>query len=496
MQKLGALDANFLYSETTLMPNHIASVQRFELAEGVTTDQFIASLKTYLLARMHRVPYMGRKLKLVPGNFDHPFWVHDNQFDIDNHVVEVAVTAPGGLDQLERAIAQLHEIRMDRDRPLWNIYVLTGLEDGSVAFYNQVHHAAVDGMGGQAATMLLMDETPEHPLVEEPASVPPEAGDSDVLVMQKAMANLFQFQIGNAHRMMGGMESMRRMFQRAMDPARNFGAMAERAPKTRFNRSIDQQRSFAVGEFSLDEVRNMGRQLGCTVNDVFMTICSGALRRYLQRHDELPETGLIAGCPVSLRTAHDKNAGNRVTMMNVNLGTHIQDPRLRLLSIHQSAEIAKEVTADLAPGYDPDVSLPGLPAMISLAAASAEGARMADLAPNPVNIVISNVPGPKNTLFCNGARMLTHYPVSIPAHGAGLNITVQSYARHLYFGITACATALPDPEQLRDDMMEAYIELRQLLFPGNVAPIRPQAEVETEPKAAENAQPRELTRVA
>ena len=500
MQKLGALDANFLYSETTLMPNHIASVQRFELAEGVATDQFIASLKTYLLARMHRVPYMYRKLKPVPGNFDHPFWVQDDQFDIDNHVVEVAVAAPGGPEQLEQAIAQLHEIRMDRDRPLWNIYVLTGLEDGSVAFYNQVHHAAVDGMGGQAATMLLMDETPEHPPVDEPASFPSEVESSDAMVMQRTWENLLQFQIGHAHRMMGSMESMRRMFQRAMDPARNFGAMGERAPKTRFNRSIDQQRSYAMGEFSLDEARKMGRQLGCTVNDVFMAICSGALRRYLQRHDELPETGLIAGCPVSLRTAHDKGTGNRVTMMNVNLATHIPDPRLRLLSIHQSAEIAKEVTADLAPGYDPDVSLPGLPAMISFAAASAEGARMADLAPNPVNVVISNVPGPGNTLFCNGAKMLTHYPVSIPAHGAGLNITVQSYARRLYFGVTACATALPDAAQLRDDMVEAYLELRQLLLPDNVAPIRPQAEavsrVQTERKPAENGEMRELTRVA
>ncbi|HKI73904.1 MAG TPA: wax ester/triacylglycerol synthase family O-acyltransferase [Pseudomonadales bacterium] len=499
MQKLGALDANFLYNESDLMPNHIASVQRLELPEGVEPGQFIESLKDFLMARRHLVPYMYRKLKFVPGNFDHPFWVYDDAFDMDNHVVEVPVPAPGDLAQLEQTIAGIHEIRMDRDKPLWNMYVLTGLEDGTVAYYSQVHHSAIDGMGGQAATMLLMDETPDHPEIECPESFPPVRGDEMAEMARMTLENLLKFQIGNASRVLGSMESMRRMMQRAMDPSRHFGAFGQRAPATRFNKSIGKSRSYAVGEFPLQDIRTMGREFGCTVNDVFMAICAGGLRRYLERREELPAAGLIAGCPVSLRSARDRDMGNRITMMNVNLSTQVKDPKLRLLAISQSSQVAKEVTADLAHGYDPNVSLPGLPAMIAMSAAAAEGTRAADMMAPPINLVISNVPGPRNTLYSNGARMLTHYPVSIPAHGVGLNITVQSYVGSLYFSITACAAALPDAQRLRDDMLSAYLELREALLPTNVSTLRPQAPksgVENDAAAEETDRREPLTRVA
>lgn len=473
MQKLGALDANFLYSETELILNHIASVQRFELPEGVSAAEFAGGLKQFLMGRLHLVPYLYRKLRFVPGNFDHPFWVNDKAFNIDNHVTEVKVPSPGGLKQTEETVARLHATKMRRDRPLWHIYVLTGLEDGAIAYYNQVHHAAIDGMGGQAAIRLLMDETPDHLICERPASFSLAGREDAATLMRMTFENLMQFQLGNAKRMMGSLESTTRMFQRAFDPSRHFGALGERAPKTRFNRMIGRERTWATGEFSMEDIRALGRQMGCTVNDVFMTICSGALRSYLQRNKELPSTDLIAGCPVSLRGAHDNDMGNRVTMMNVNLATHIADPCVRMLFIHRSAEIAKHVTADLAHGYEPNVSLPGLPAMMAMAAVTAEGSRMANLAPPPVNVVISNIPGPKKTLYSNGARMLTHHPVSIPGHGIGLNITVQSYAGRLYFGITAAAAAVPDADRLRDDMMTAHTELRQSLMPANITDLWP-----------------------
>ena len=473
MHKLGALDANFLYNETDLVLNHIGSVQRFALPEGVSTAEYISSLKQFLLGRLHLVPYMYRKLKFVPGNFDHPFWIDDQQVDIDKHVTEVAVEAPGDHEQLERAVARIHEVRMDRTRPLWHIHVLTGLEDGTIAYYNQVHHAAIDGMGGQAATMLLMDESPAHPTVTRPDAGAAVSGDDPASLMARSLENLFKYQLNSASRILGGLESMRLMIQRAMDPSLQFGAFGERAPRTRFNTAIGKRRSYATGEFRLDELSGIGKQLACTVNDVFMGICAGGLRRYLERRGELPETGLIAGCPVSLRNAHDRNSGNRVTMMSVNLATHLDDPRARLLAIHESAEVAKEVTADLSHGYDPDIAFPGLPAIMAMTANTAEAARWADVTPAPVNLVISNVPGPRKPLYCNGARMLTHYPVSIPAHGVGLNVTVQSYAGRMYFGVTACAAALPDPTQLRDDMITAWLELRDSFSTGNIAALRP-----------------------
>lgn len=468
MKKLGALDANFLYSESRLMPNHVASVQRFELPEGITPDEYIAGLKDYLRNRLHLVPYLTRRLKYVPGNLDHPFWVRDKAVDLDDHVIEVPLPEPGTVRLLEQKIAELHAVNMDRSRPLWAIYVVTGLEDGSIAFYNQVHHAAIDGMAGQAATQILMDNTPDHPPVEAPQDEPVE-DDGVASLLQLSLENLVAYQIGATSRWLGSMETMRRMVQRAIDPSRAFGALVESAPRTRFNEMIGKERSYAVGQFPFAEARKMGKQLGCTMNDIFMAVCAGGLRRYLQRHDELPGGGLIAGCPVSLRRPNEREMGNNVTMMRVNLATHIADAKQRLLAIHESARIAKEVTADLAESHDPNAALPGLPAMMSLAAAAAESSRMATFALPPMNVVISNVPGPRETLYCNGARMLTHYPVSIPAHGVGLNITVQSYAGTLYFGVTGCARALPDADQLRDDMVAAYLELRQALLPDNVS---------------------------
>lgn len=471
MYKLGALDANFLYTETEMTPNNIASIQRLELPEGVSASDYVVSLRGYMQQRLHLMPYLHRKLKFVPGNLDHPFWVEAGKVDLNKHIVEIPLEVPGSMAQLEQKIAELHSVNMDRSRPLWAMYIITGLEDGTVANYNQIHHAAVDGMAGQLAITTLMDTTPEHPSVEPVAGVP-ASHDGIATLLQMSMENLFRYQIGTATRVLGGMESMRRVIQRAVDPSRKFGALFETAPRTRFNHPVGKARSYAMGECALTDVKNMGKQLGASINDVFLAVCAGGLRRYLARHDELPETGLIAGCPVSLRRPGDKNLGNAVTMMNVNLGTHIEDPKLRLMSIHESAQIAKEVTADLADGFDSEVSLLGLPAMLSMAASAAERTGAADRLPIPMNVVISNVPGPREELFFNGARMLTHYPVSIPAHGVGLNITVQSYRDKMYFALTACEKAIGDADVLRDDILAAYVELRQLLMPNNVSAFR------------------------
>ena len=219
-----------------------------------------------------------------------------------------------------------------------------------------------------------------------------------------------------------------------------------------------------MGELPLDSVKNIAAMTGTKINDVFLAICAGGLRRYFERTGELPSDALIAGCPVSLRQAGDENTNNQVTMMLVSMATDESDPAERLQTIAQSARTAKGFTQDIAPSYDADVALPGLPAAL------ARGARMAELtrAPNlpavqtPCNVVVSNVPGPQLPLYFCGAKVLTHYPVSIPAHTQGVNITVQSYNGDLYFALTACAKALPDADRLREDMLAAFAELQAL----------------------------------
>jgi WS/DGAT/MGAT family acyltransferase len=256
-------------------------------------------------------------------------------------------------------------------------------------------------------------------------------------------------------------DSAARLIQRTFDPRKGLGAIMEGAPRTRFNRAVEQRRSYSTGELSVAGMKEIAEVSQAKLNDVFLAVVSGALRRYLKRAGELPERALVAGCPVSVRKEGDKSTGNQVTMMLVSLATAISNPVDVLQTIARSSRSAKGLTADLSESLDTDVSLPGLPGLLKGGLQLAERAGVANLPGSrvPCNVVVSNVPGPQVPLYSCGARVLTHYPVSIPAHSQALNITVQSYNGVMYFGITACAKALPDADLLRDDMLAAYQEL-------------------------------------
>ncbi|MEZ5560502.1 MAG: wax ester/triacylglycerol synthase family O-acyltransferase [Pseudomonadales bacterium] len=474
MHKLAALDAGFLYSESARTPQHIASVQILELPEGVGETGFIAELKKLAMQRIHLIPYFTNKLQTVPFNLDHPIWVRDEKFDIDNHILHAEVPAPGGRAEFEATIARLHSIPMDRSRPLWEMWVLTGLEGGRIAYYNRSHHSCLDGVSGQAAIQAFMDPTPEvQPVPPPPADFETaRRTQNPASLLAGAFENFLKFQIRQASRAMTHAETAWRLAQRGFDPAKGLGAAAETAPRTRFNRSVYASRTYATGELPLAEVKSIGKRTGTTVNDVFLAICSGGLRRYLERTGELPDASLIAGCPVSLRRPGDKSLNNQVSMMLVSFASNEADPVKRLLEIARSSGAAKGVISDFAPSYDSDVAIPGLPSLLSLGMQAAERANLADAEwwRMPCNVVVSNVPGPRQQLYSLGARVLTHYPVSIPAHGQGLNITVQSYQQQLFFGITACRRAVPDADALRDDMLAAFMELASLVLRETSAP--------------------------
>jgi diacylglycerol O-acyltransferase len=469
VNKLSALDAGFLYNESTRCPQHVASVQILEPGEGVQTEAFVAQLKALLLERLHLVGYFANKLQFVPFDMDHPVWVRDDAFDIDSHVHHARVAAPGGRAELEAKIAELHATPLDRSRPLWDIWVLSGLADDRIALYNRGHHACLDGMAGQVMIETIMDKTVEPRSVEPPAVGFFKRDEQSVpALLAGAMANFARFQAKQASAWMGHMETGLRMFQRAIDPSKGFGALADRAPATRFNRSVESARSYAAGELPLAGVKRIAKATGSTINDVFLAISAGGLRRYFERSGELPDTALIAGCPVSLRQPGDTATNNQVTMMMVSLATTEADPVRRLLKIAHSSAQAKGFTADVAASYDNDVSLPGLPAYLRAGASLGEQMFAVDgeALQMPCNVVISNVPGPREQLYCNGAKMLTHYPVSIPAHGQGVNITVQSYLDQMFFAITACARALPHAEMLRDDLLASFDDLQAALWPA------------------------------
>ena len=471
MYKLSGLDAGFLYNETERCPQHVSSVQVMELPRGVDEDTFIEGLKAHFMDRLHLVPYLTNKLVETPFLADHPVWVPDTDFDIDNHIERVDVAAPGGKAELEAAVAALHEQRMDRSRPLWRTVVLCGLEGGNIAYYSGAHHACLDGMAGQAATATLMDTT------VEPREVPPAPRDflaprrpsvTDLFVA--AWENIAQCQLRQATGVLDAVETAIRLQRRAADLGGGLGAMADQAPRTRFNGPVERARTYAVAEMDLRAVKAAGAEHGAKLNDVFLAICGGGLRRYFERTGELPEQSLIAGCPVSLRRPGDASMNNQVTMMQVSLATDEPDPAKRIGAIMDSSALAKEVTADLAGAFESDPAAWGMPLAMRSAASVMEAAGAANAMPPAFNIVVSNVPGPREPLYSNGARMLTHYPVSIPAHGMAVNITVQSYVDRLYIGITACARALPDAARFRDDLVAEYEALCTAFVPATAVP--------------------------
>lgn len=467
MTKLSATDAGFLYAETETCPMNIASVQLLELPKGhedsFDINQFVDSLRDFISQRIDLVPYLTAVVEHTSGFLDHPNWIKDDQFDICNHIYPVAVAAPGDQRQLEHTVAQLHQQVLPRNRPLWDIVVLTGLANGQIALYNRVHHACLDGMAAQAANQRLMDRNPDKPgqLTPLPATTGPHRNVGEhTLSMMEALLNQAVETLVTAP---AAALASQKLWQRSFHPIQGLGAFGTPAPNTLLNKSIDKGRAYAMGELPLSTVKNMARCTKATVNDVFVSLCGGALRQYLQRHGNLPKASLLAGCPVSLRKAGDHKNNNQMAMMKVTIASDEADPVVRLQAVNASATAAKEVLAEAADLIPANITLPGMGANIHRNAVLANLAPIAEWTTPRINVLISNVPGPRQPLYINGARMLSHYPVSIVTQGMALNITVQSYDGKLFFGLTACARTIPDVDLLRDDLLAEYQALVKAL---------------------------------
>lgn len=483
MEKLSMQDASFLYAETANVMNHIGSLQQYKLPDGMDASEFVEKLQTYLVDRIHLLPYLTRKVQMMPAGIDHAVWIQDGDFDIKNHVVEVPLKAPATFDQAQEKVAEIHSRPMNRDMPLWRFHIMTGFDDGTVAYYAQIHHACVDGMAGQALTLCLTDPTPEPQSHHCPGDYIQNEIPTFAEMLRASFTNLWNFQANSLDRTVGMMRTATSISQRAVDPSKTFGALSQQAPKTRFNQTVTKDRTYACAKLPLMDVRKIGKTMGASINDVFLTICSGALRRYLQRTGELPKQSLLAGCPVAVPRQGRKDQGNSVSLMSVDLFTNVKDPRARLLRVKESTVTAKEVTSELAASMESNVSLFGLPAMTRATSLFSELTGAANNFPSPLNVLISNVPGPRETLYSNGAQMLSHYPVSIPAHGLGLNITVQSYTDGMFVGLTASKNVVADITVLRDDLIAAYMELKNLVIPAEVSELakKAPAKIEQEP---------------
>lgn len=468
MDQLSGMDASFLHLETPETPMHVGSLMLFELPEGYTGDYYEA-VKALLGKRLHLSAFLNRKLAQMPFQLAEPVWIEDDDIDLDYHVRTVTLRRPGTMAQLEQHVARLHASLLDRSRPLWEMYVIDGLESGLVAFYTKAHHSGVDGKAGVELAKVLYDTSSQIREVAPPRRK--RTGGQ----YQLGVTELLQAAATNAAQQYRKLAELLPAATKALDTAARVVASqrsekGERslnlglAPSTIFNDSITNQRSYSTMSLSLADIKDLGRRVGGTVNTIVMAMCSIALHHFLKERDLLPKEPLIAMVPVSLRAEGDAAMNNQVAAVRVDLATDIEDLPARFRAIHASSEAAKAVVKELKPVLGVDIPITGSPWLMTGLASLLGRSNLVSRFPQVGNVAISNVPGPPMTLYMAGAKMAHYFPVSIPYHGSALNITVQSYAGLLEFGLTACRRILSQDEsyELIDHLRTALREIQAL----------------------------------
>lgn len=460
---LSGLDAVFLYLEAAGTPMHVGSLMRLTPPKRRGFNLHRA-LTAHVAARLDQAAPLRRLLQDAPLDLGHPMWTELAELDLSRHIISRRLRSPGGEKQLSDLVAKLHAESLPRDRPLWQFVVIDGLADGSLALYAKVHHALLDGQGGVALARVLLDIEPG------PArrTARPRRGQPDeepvTGTRQRADAalrgNLRQF----SRLLRAVPETVRVVAGQARKPMKLLERLRRGislAPRTVLNQQVGKARSYATLRFDLPRIKALAKRYGVSLNDALLGICAEALREYLTRRDALPEAGLIAAMPVSLRAAGDAEVNNQVSMLPCALHTDIEDPVERLKAIAVSTSEVKQQVGSMRGLFPTD--FPGLAAPIWASGLSrlwAKG-RIAERLPLLANLVISNVPGPPLPLYVAGTRLDAYYPLSIVTHGLGLNITAQSYAGHLDIGLTCCRDAVPDPGRLSQAMERALETLEQ-----------------------------------
>ena len=459
MQRLTGLDAGFLSMETPTSAMHVAGLAIYDPSDQ--PDWTIDEIKEMVRSRLHVAPPFRRRLVEVPLGLHHPVWIEDPDFDLDWHIRHIAVPSPGGPKQLSELVSHLVALQLDRTRPLWEMWVIEGLENGHIATLTKVHHAAIDGASGAEITVALFDLTPEVAEVPPPDEPwQPDKVPSEAELVAYAMNSLMRQPYRVA-----------RATKRTVEMALNLRASNKRgettpppapfsAPRTSMNHTLTGQRTYAMASLSLLDAKKVKNAFGTTVNDVVLALCGGALRRYFDAHGEDLDRALVAMVPMSVRAEGEQGAmGNRVTSMLTSLCTDIDDPVERLMAIHECMQGAKEQTNAIGADTLTDWAEFAAPAVFSRATRLYSRMKMADRHRPLFNVTISNVPGPPFPLYSAGAKLVANFPIGPIFDGGGLNMTVMSYQESLDFGLLACPDLIDDVWHLADGLRDTLDEL-------------------------------------
>jgi len=442
MDRLSGLDASFLYLESNQQLMHVCGLILLD-ASTVPGGYSFEGMKAELERRVRPIPMFHRKLKFVPGGIDHPVWVEDADFDIDVHVHRAGLPSPGGEAELSELCGHIAGIPLDRSRPLWEMWIIEGLESGQIAVFSKMHHASVDGVSGSNMISYLCSLEPDSPPMDVEAAKVEMRVPSDAELIGRGIGATLAKPVHLARVLVPTVG----LLATTVGRARQGTAMAAplTAPRTSFNGTITGHRSIAYADLSLARIKEIRHRVeGATVNDVVLALSGGALRRYLEDRGELPATSLLASVPVSVRsTSRKANGSNKVSTMFTRLRTDLADPRERIEAIASSNVLAKEHHQAIPADTLQDWAEFAAPRTFGLAVRMVSSLRLADSGPVIHNLVISNVPGPPVPLYFMGARMDALYPLGPVFHGAGLNITVMSNNGVMHVGVIACRESMP-----------------------------------------------------
>ncbi|TSE00293.1 wax ester/triacylglycerol synthase family O-acyltransferase [Skermania sp. ID1734] len=455
MRLMSPTDSVFLLGESREHPMHVGGLLLFEPPPDAGPDyarmvyeDALAQTESTRLFRTHPANPVGLLGTVA--------WTTDKELDLDYHIRHNALPKPGRVRELLALVSRMHGSLLDRHRPLWELHVIEGLEDGRIALYTKVHHALVDGVSSMRLLQRSLSEDPDKrdcPLMWSPSGRHRRNDVSvDPVELLRSGAAILRDAAGLAP-----------VTARIVNKALNDKDLVRplQAPHTMFNVGIGGARRFAAQSWPIDRCRSVARSTGTKLNDVVLAMCAGALREYLLERNALPEDPLIAAVPVSLHSRRNSNddgdgGGNAVSVLLCNLATDVADPLDRLAAINNSMNQGKDMMAGLT---QLQATAVGAASIASLTLAQLPG--LAEHAPASFNLFISNVPGPKEEMYYNGARLDGFYPVSIVLDGFALNITLTSRAGYLDFGLIGCRHSVPHLQRLLTHLDDSLTELEK-----------------------------------
>lgn len=459
--RLSALDVSFLYLETPTTPMHVGGVAIFNPPDGANEPFDYDALCELVARRIAAVPRYRQKVRWVPGHLANPVWVDDEDFDISYHVRRSALPRPGSPDQLRELVGRVQSRQLDRNRPLWEIYLVEGLADGHFAIITKTHHAMVDGVSAVDVGALILDDSPT-PRDDLPTETwLPGPAPSGLSLVAGAIADNLRRPSQVVETLRSGVTDARAAAERALGTAAGVLATVRTslraAPDSPLNATIGEQRRYGMAATALDDFKRVRKAHGGTVNDVVLATVSGALRTWLLTRGEsvTPASTVRAMVPVSVRTGEQSGTlGNRVSAMFVDLPVGEASPLVRLHRVSYAMKAHKDSGQSV--GADALISLSGFAPPSIHAAAARLGARMTR---RLFNVVVTNVPGPQFALYAAGAQMVECYPVVPLAKEQAVTIGLTSYDGGVYFGLNADRDAMPDVDVLALCIEESLAEL-------------------------------------